>query len=184
MCRPEAKPPRLSGHRWSCDEAVPRMHRRRHVGTRSAVPPHRSRVVRLPVSTDGTSPVVTAELLNRTGQSLLRLLVTQLAGSPEVTLPLTSLAQSQVPPPVHCVFRRRRGDGDGAVCRGPVVPHRLYSLDSGGRLHDSSPRCYSHLPVARCAGSRAGPGRAAASVLSSRSATRSCAAFSRCPTAG
>jgi len=51
--------------------------------------------VRLPVSADGTSPVVTAELLNRTGQSLLRLLVKQLAGSPEVTLPLTSLAQSQ-----------------------------------------------------------------------------------------
>ena len=51
--------------------------------------------VRLPVSTDGASPVVTAELVNRTGQSLLRLPVTQLAGSPEVTLPLTSLAQSQ-----------------------------------------------------------------------------------------
>jgi VWFA-related protein len=50
--------------------------------------------VRLPVSTTSGSPVVTAELLNRIGQSLLRLAVTQPAGVPEVTLPLTSLAQS------------------------------------------------------------------------------------------
>jgi len=50
--------------------------------------------VRLPVSTTSVSPVVTAELLNRIGQSLLRLAVTQPAGVPEVTLPLTSLAQS------------------------------------------------------------------------------------------
>jgi VWFA-related protein len=56
---------------------------------------HTDRVfVRLPVSIEGGSPVVTAEILNRGGQSLLRLPVAQPAGVPEVTLPLTSLAQS------------------------------------------------------------------------------------------
>jgi hypothetical protein len=50
--------------------------------------------VRLPVSIESGNSVVTAELLNRGGQSLLRLAVTKPAGVPEVTLPLTSLAQS------------------------------------------------------------------------------------------
>ena len=51
--------------------------------------------VRFPVATPVANAAVTAELLNRTGQSLLRLPVTQASGSPEVSLPLTSLAQSQ-----------------------------------------------------------------------------------------
>ena len=52
-------------------------------------------LVRLPASPAVGAPIVTAELLNRAGQSLLRLPVSQPAGLPEVNLPLTSLAQSE-----------------------------------------------------------------------------------------
>ena len=162
-CRPAAKPPRASGHRWSCDEAVPRMHRRRR-GTRPAVPPHGSRVRSAACLERGSKPrgcrgareprrAVTAEAAGHAA-----------GGSARGHAPADQSRAIRVRPSVHGVLRRRRGDGDGAVCRGPVAPHLAYTHETPeGSSHDSSPRCCSHLPVARCAGSRAG--RAAAPVL-------------------